>query len=94
MKLTYKNNWAYIEFYCDGKQIKSLKNVYIDGIKYKVTSTTGSGSYSEQGHTERVTYPDFTVTTKLFGKKKTLSLYEILNDKVKVEVLSIDVKYK
>jgi hypothetical protein len=61
-----------------------------------VENATGYGSYSEQGQrgTTSVTYPDFVITTKLFGKHKKFSLYELLCDKIKIEVDSKDVKYK
>jgi hypothetical protein len=62
--LTYRNNWENDEYYVDGGQISSLKEVKIGRNKYKVRTRSEGADVSDMGQQYRTFSDHYFITVK------------------------------
>ena len=99
VKLEVKNSWEYLTYEVNGQEVSNLKEVVavLKGKKKKLKTnkTTRYSSYSDMGHVSHVNCPDYSVQLKNeLGLPLELSLYELVNKKVKLFVNLKNVSFK
>lgn len=92
MKLTYKNNWEYDEYYVDGKRVKELIRVSFEGKEYDVHSRRVSVSYSDLGHTYSSTSTHFFIKERILGAEVEIDLNRIVprNSKITPTIYTLE----
>ena len=88
-RLVYKNSWENDEYYVDGKKIKTLYSVMINGKDYVVSFKPVAVSYDDMGHTYSSTSRHYFITEEVFGVQRSFDLNTVVN-KVKVFAIGYD----
>lgn len=79
-RITFRDNWGYIEVLVDGvqeKDPKSIKKVRIHGKNYKTFLTDNSEYVSDHGHGAWVRSSVLTVKEKVFGRLRNFQLHTL-----------------
>ena len=86
LKLSFKNDWEHITYYVGKKALADIKEVSIQGKKYKVSSYRANKDYNDMGHTYTAYFKQFYITHKVFNKNQDSTLDELLQNKVAIFV--------
>ena len=78
--LKYSNNWEADIYTIDGKNVKTLESVKIDGKLYSVSSRKVSVPYNDMGHSYNAVSVHYFVTTKVFGLSREFDLNTVVKD--------------
>lgn len=78
-KLEYTNNWEHDEYWINGKRVKSLSLVYINGEELPVVSKKITVAYTDMGHRYSSTSTHFFVEVEAFGLKHLIDLNKIVD---------------
>lgn len=90
-RLAYKNEWENDAYYVEGKRIKNLYSVVINGKDYTVSSRNVSVNYDDMGHTYSSTSRHYFISEKVFGVSRSFDLNTIVN---KVKVFAIGYEFE
>ena len=88
--LTYKNDWEFHRYACDGKPIEKLDQVKIEGEVFKVKSAKVTVPYDDMGHTYTSTSTQFTISIDFHGAKIPVTLDVLIKAKVKIIPVGLD----
>jgi len=80
-RLEYSNNWESDEYWVDGKRIRGLQQVEIDGVKYTVNTRRVGVRYYDMGHDYTAHSDHYFITEKVFGIKTEFDLNELVRKK-------------
>lgn len=83
-KLAYKNDWGYHAYTIGGKNIESLKEVEINGKKYKVCANVNSEIVYDMGHSYEVASNRYYVKIPFAGVYVNVYLDDIVKARGKV----------
>lgn len=78
--LKYSNNWQADIYTVDGKTVKTLESVKIDGKLYGVNARNISIPYNDMGRTYYGTSTHYFVTTKIFSLSREIDLNTVVKD--------------
>lgn len=80
-RLTYSNSWEADVYSVDGKRVRTLTEVKINGEFYKVTSKSVGVPYMDHGQHGMGTSTHYFVKEKVFGVTMSFDLNEIIKKK-------------
>ena len=88
-KLTYKNDWEYDQYFVDGKRIRELHLIEVNGVQYDVDSGQVSVPYDDMGHTYTATSTHFFVEVEVLGVKVQIDLNRVVK-KQRIKALAYE----
>ena len=80
-RLKYSNNWESDVYTVDGKRVRTLTEVCINGNPYKVTAYEVSVPYMEHGFRSVGISTHYFVKEKVFGVSMSFDLNELIKKK-------------
>ena len=89
--LTYQNDWEADIYTINGKAVKTLKTVNIDGEDYAGTSRKVSVPYNDMGHCYTGVSTHYFVTKKVFGLAQVFDINTLIG-KVKITPIKFTVE--